>query len=313
MKTSIIIITLFIITASVSYSQWLPDVRLTNDPAYSGTSQNPSARCMVTNGDTVNIVWNDSRNGASYEIYYKRSTDGGIYWGSDTRISNNIYMSKDPAISVSGSVVHVVWNDLRDGNYEIYYNRSTDGGSSWGTEIRLTDYPAVSERPSISVSGSVVHVAWQDFRNAFSVNVYYKRSTDSGLSWSADTQLTNDTASGNPTISASGSGVKLVFLRTQHSGYDYGIFYKASTDGGLNWGTEITLLNDSVNKANPILSVTGSSVFVTWLDPRYRYPNYEICYKHSTDGGITWGIDTRLTTNRTSATAFYNISVSGSG
>ena len=308
-----IIIFTFLFFCLQSYSQWQPDQRLTNDPASSGTSAYTNARCMVSNGDTVNIVWKDNRAGATnYEIYYKRSTDGGITWGSDTRISNNIYISSDPTISVSGSVVHVAWDDNRDGNYEIYYNRSTDGGSSWGTDMRLTNNPAASQVPSISVSGSVVHIAWEDNRNAPYIRIYYKRSTDSGLSWSADTQLMNNTSSSwyNP-ISASGYGVKVVWSDNRNGHQD--IYFKASTDGGLNWATEIPLVNDTVIKNNPTLSVSGSVVFVTWMDSRDRYPNYEIYYKRSIDGGLTWGANTRLTTNHTSATLFSNLSVSGSG
>ncbi len=50
------------------------------------------------------------------EIYYKRSTDAGVSWGADTRLTNNTADSEYPSVAVSGSVVHVVWHDDRDGN-----------------------------------------------------------------------------------------------------------------------------------------------------------------------------------------------------
>jgi hypothetical protein len=34
----------------------------------------------------VHIVWYDHRTGY-YEIFYKRSTDGGINWGNDIKLS----------------------------------------------------------------------------------------------------------------------------------------------------------------------------------------------------------------------------------
>ncbi|MBM2841273.1 MAG: putative carboxypeptidase, partial [Bacteroidetes bacterium] len=34
---------------------------------------------------------------------------------------------ENPSVLVSGSVVHVVWQDSRDGNYEIYYKRDPTG------------------------------------------------------------------------------------------------------------------------------------------------------------------------------------------
>ena len=78
------------------------------------------------------------------EIYYKRSTDAGVNWGTDTRLTNNTADSWYPSVAVSGSVVHVVWDDNRDGNSEIYYKRSTDAGVNWGADTRLTNNTAYS-------------------------------------------------------------------------------------------------------------------------------------------------------------------------
>src|SRR5665647_1691565 len=123
MKKHLLIASIFLLGTLVSQAQWQPDVRLTNNPALSLTNQYTNGRCTASSGDTVHIVWYDTRDGASPEIYYKRSIDGGITWGADTRVSNNLYFSSNPAVSVSGSVVHIIWDDNRDGNYEIYYNR----------------------------------------------------------------------------------------------------------------------------------------------------------------------------------------------
>jgi len=62
-------------------------------------------------------------------------------------------------------VVHVVWREHRDGNSEIYYKCSTDGGASFGADTRLTNDLADSWSPSVSVSSQVVHVAWEDKRD----------------------------------------------------------------------------------------------------------------------------------------------------
>jgi hypothetical protein len=122
----------------------------------------------------VHVVWDDYRDG-NEEIYYKRSTDGGVSWPIiDTRLTNNSAVSTSPSVSVSGSAVHVVWQDNRDPIAEIYYKRSTDGGVSWGTDTRLTNNSAVSTFPSVSVSGSAVHVVWQDNRDG-NFEIYYKR------------------------------------------------------------------------------------------------------------------------------------------
>ena len=138
MKTILFTILVCILSIQISKAQWQPDVRLTNDPSYSSTSQN-NAWCIAASGNVVHVVWKDNRDG-NEEIYYKRSTDGGSSWGSDIRLTYNMYISEDPSISVFGQAVHVVWVDnLDDLNWDIYYKSSTDAGISWGVDTRLTN------------------------------------------------------------------------------------------------------------------------------------------------------------------------------
>ena len=184
MKMIITLAVLLTLYTHSLFAQWQPDVRLTNDPAYSGPSEN-NARCTAASGNAVHVVWYDFRNG-NYEIYYKRSTDAGISWAADTRLTNNSAASFSPSVTVSGPVVHVLWNDRRDGNYEIYYKRSTDAGVSWGADTRLTNNIVHSQFSSIAVFGSVVHIVYRENND-----IYYKRSTDAGISWGADIRLTN--------------------------------------------------------------------------------------------------------------------------
>ena len=88
-------------------------------------------------------------------------------WQPDVRLTNDSASSSTShnnawCVASSGSVVHVVWYDDRDGNDEIYYKRSTDAGVSLGADTRLTIDAAVSYLPSVAVSGSIVHVVWED-------------------------------------------------------------------------------------------------------------------------------------------------------
>ncbi len=265
---------------------WGTDTRLTN---FTGESADPS---ISVSGSAVHLVWNDNRDG-NWEIYYKRSTDAGLSWGSDSRLTNNTGESKNPSAAVNGITVHVVWYDIRDGNSEIYYKRSSDGGVNWGTDIRLTNNPGLSGQPNISVSGSLVHVVWYDTRDG-NDEIYYKRSTDGGMNWGTDTRLTNNTdISEEPSISVSGSAVSVVWFDYRDGNAE--IYYKRSTDGGMNWGTDTRLTNNIYDSYRPSISVSGSAIHVVWFD--YRDGNTEIYYKRSTDGGVIWGTDTRLTDN----------------
>jgi len=284
MKKHLLITSIMLLGTLISQAQWQPDVRLTNDPGFSTTTHYSNARCIASSGDTVHVVWEDLRDGGN-EIYYKRSTDGGISWDIDTRISHDNNISENPSISTSGSNVFIVWDDDK----EIYYNHSTDGGTSWGTDFRLTNDTLFSRYPSVSVSGLLVNVVWMNWEM---LDIYYKRSTDGGLTWEAETRLTNDLApSWYPAVSVSGSIIHIVWWDGRSGQAD--IYYKRSEDGGGTWGADFPLTNNITGYSDsPSLSVSGSDVQVVFRDTRDG--GYGIYSKHSTDGGKNWSIVTRV-------------------
>ncbi len=204
-------------------------------------------------------------------------------WQLDVRLTNNIsfsYTSKR-SIASNDSVLHVVWYDSRNGNYEIYYKRSINNGVSWDVDTRLTNDPGASYYPFVSVSGNNVHVIWYDNRHGGNnYEIYYKSSLDGGVSWGSDTRLTNNSASSNaPSVAVSGSFVHVVWYDTRDGNQE--IYYKSSSDGGVSWGTDTRLTNDQYISGYPSVAVSGSVVHVVWYDQRDG--NDEIYYKSSTD------------------------------
>lgn len=313
MRKHLLFISFLLLGALISQAQWQPDLRLTNDPSVSQALTN---RGVAASGDVVHVVWRDFREVNHSEIYYKQSTDGGVSWGADIRltfktqiiINGGIYQeSFFPTVAVSGSVVHVVWHDERDGNYEIYYKRSVDGGKNWGADTRLSNASASSDAASIAVSGSNVYVVWEDERDR-NYQIYYKLSTDGGASWGEETPLTKTYAqSENPCVSASGSDVHVVWQDNRDGNYE--MYYKRSTDGGLGWASDTRLTTGSSYSYLPSVSVSGSTVNVVWEDIRDgRYEN--IYHKRSTDAGLSWDKDTLLTSPTADA---HHASVSVSG
>jgi len=110
-----------------------------------------------------------------WEVYYKRSTDGGATWGKDTRLTRAAGVSARPSLAIGDDrTLHVVWFDGRDGELEVYYKESRDEGDSWDPDVRLTMAHGDSELPSVAVSGHAVHVAWIDRRSG-DPELYYKR------------------------------------------------------------------------------------------------------------------------------------------
>jgi hypothetical protein len=273
------------------HSQWSSDVRLTNSTGSSMTSFNTGS--IASSGDTIHIVWRDNRDGNT-EIYYKRSTNGGLSWGPDVRLTNNSASSENPTIAVNGPNVYVVWFDNRDGNNEIYFKRSPDGGSGWVNEQNLSNNNNNSSNPAISVSGSIIHVVWQDTQISPGLEIFHKRSTDNGATWTANTRVTyGNFSASRPSISATGSFVHIAYIDARSSNDE--IYYNRSTDGGITWGPDTRLTYGINNSWYPSISAVNSMVHVAWEDNRVGY--YKVYYKRSTNGGSNWSSDTLLTTH----------------
>jgi len=268
-------------------SQWQNDIRLTNDPANSFAGRD---RSMAVYGNNIHVVWQDHRDGDA-EVYYKRSTNSGASWSSGLRLSPLSNYSGTPSIALYQSTIHVFWADQRNGPLDIYYVRSTDNGTTWQPEVMITTDLMTSQYPSVSVSGNNIYLAWEDDRDLSNKEIYFKRSTNSGLNWSIDVRLTTDTsASSDVSVSSFGQNIHIAWVSGTGNSE---IYYKNSTNGGVNWSTDQRMTNDPAISSNPSVAISGQNINIFWSDQRDG--NSEIYFKRSTDGGSGWGSDTRLT------------------
>ena len=308
MKKNIKILIIILGSVLIANAQWLPDIRLTYNVSNSRTSDN-NAFCVAANGNIVHAVWFDDRESLSnYEIFYKHSTNNGTNWQADVRLTFRPNNSRSPSIAVSASIVHVVWYEETVGNGDIFYRRSIDNGVNWEQEVQLTNNSFFQGYPSVAVNGLNVHLVWNDNRdNSTGRQVYYKRSTDGGLSWSGDIRLNNKGYSSGQCISVTGSKIHVVWSDTR----DYplpDILYKHSSDNGLSWNDDIKLTNDYIDSRFPSISSSGEMLHVVWWDKRDG--NFNIYYKRSTNSGLNWSQDTGLTNDPQDS---FNPSITSSG
>ena len=249
-------------------------------------SQNPAI--AIDSSGNIHVVWQDNTSG-NYEIYYKRSTDGGTTWQPPKRLTWSSGDSENPAIAIDSSGnIHVVWEDDTHGNYEIYYKRSTDGGSTWNTQ-RLTWNYGNSVDPAIAIDSSGnIHVVWANDQLFYDYEIYYKRSKDGGTTWQPPRRLTwNSYDTYDPAIAIDSSGNIHVVWEYYTSYNNYEIYYKMSTDGGSIWQPTKRITWNTSNSYDPAIAIDSSgNIHVVWHD--YTPGNSEIYYKRSTDCGLTW-------------------------
>ena len=164
---------------------WTPPQRLTWN---SGDSQRCAVDTDSANG--IYLVWDDD-NPSQTDIFFKSSGNAGNNWTPMRRLTWSSGYSYSPSINFDiNNILHVVWHEYMNSNYEILYKNSTDLGITWSPPKRLTWNAGLSEKAKISSDGNGdVHLVWADDTPG-QYEVYYKTSTDSGTTWSAPIRLT---------------------------------------------------------------------------------------------------------------------------
>jgi len=205
------------------------DIRVDTD--YTSGHTRGSASLACDESGHVYAAWTDYRNGAEWpaaasSIYFNRSTDHGATWGAgDIRIDSMGSPPKGgpeygPQIACTNDgTVYIVWEDKRSGGeWDIFFNRSTDYGATWETSnVRLdTGSPGAyrSFRPQLACdAGDDVYVVWEDWREGYH-HIYMNHSCDRGATWlTSDMRVDTDTAVANaewPRLCVSDSGAVYV-------------------------------------------------------------------------------------------------------
>jgi hypothetical protein len=246
---------------------------------------------IAAGNNNIFVAWADSsfNNGEVFgndEIFYRKSTDGGITFEDTLNLSDNIGRSTKPTISTNGLNVYVAWQDLSFGNDEILYRRSTNFGASFEDTRNLSEIRGASEVPSIAAFGSNVYLIYLDITSG--QDIFYRRSTDGGNTFEAAKNLSFGTE-GSPGISAIIALQNNVYLTW--SAILFGeIIFKRSTDSGFSFEEAKNISNDPSFSSHPVIAEKTSvqtDVYVTW-DDFVSSGSSDILFRRSTDSGVSF-------------------------
>jgi hypothetical protein len=192
----------------------------------------------------------------------------------------------------------------------VYVAKSTNGGSSFGTNVKASDGVNNQFKSTIGVGPSGnVYVAWSDFRNDGYGDVYLARSTDGAATFSSNIRINTYTTQAQvyPELAVDGNErVYVAWLdgRRSSDGAD-DVYMARSTDLGLGFGSEVRvsdsdLPGDSVaGYLYPINTAAGNGyVGITWYDNHTG--DWDTYLTRSYDAGLSvvpsWRVND-LTTN----------------
>jgi len=136
------------------------------------------------------------------DVWFDRSFDGGATWGTDIRVNDLPGSAASPGASdppvlpamvvAPNGTIYVAYEDYRNGDMDVYFARSTDGGTTWSPGARLNDDNTTARQwmPDLALDPfGGIHVAWEDDRTG-AHNIFYTNSTDGGTTWSPNIPVT---------------------------------------------------------------------------------------------------------------------------
>jgi len=161
-------------------------------------------------------------------------------------------------------------------------------------QIRVTTYGGFDGLPTITqTKDGRIWVAWTKSVSG-DYSIVYQTSSDFGVSWSPETIMTTDAnVDTAPSIFQDMNGsIWVVWSSSRTGGYD--LYYKISSNGGLNWTDAKRLTTDpDSNKLPSIAQTSDGNVWISWSS-RNAQEEYEIFYM--TYNGSSWSNKTQLTT-----------------
>ncbi|MEM8861635.1 MAG: exo-alpha-sialidase, partial [Chloroflexota bacterium] len=234
--------------------------------------------------------------------------------------------AEEPSIAVLGNTVYAVWQDERDDgpqdtNGAVYFSKSTDGGQTWGDDVRVTipSYDKWADDPKIAVQpdGTIWIIWFQLYRNnSNKVNdIRLAFSTDDGATFSNESILVNgfddDETLWRPDIAADENNLYVLYRYyscaspcNSSSQEGYTIALTAIDSGEAERTT--TIVSDSLytgrftgglldNGPKVELALGDGLLCAAWEDSRSQEAIYGAC---SQDQGQTFGSDFQISPSR---------------
>ena len=247
------------------------------------------------------VAWRDLRNGATNDIYAQRiSVDGTVQWTPDgVALCTAADEQAHPTIVSDGAGGAIVtWHDRRSGDFDIYAQRISAGGSvQWAANgVPLCTAVGDQAYPTIvpdGANGAVI--AWYDYRGGPYSDIYVQRIAGGGTVQWTPNGVPLCVATGNqsdPAIASDGEGGAIVTWYDERSGTNSDIYaQRVSAAGAVQWTTDGVALCVATGRQYGAVTVADGAggAIVAWSDERGGGSNADLYSQRiSADGAVHW-------------------------
>ena len=221
----------------------------------------------------VYVGW-DRNHSNNQILYLSYSSNGGTSWSPPIKVNDGNTGAERvfgayPAVDHNTGTVYLSWLDYTANN--IYVDRSTSGGQTWGIDVAAVAthigfglvVPCVggrSQRPAqhlrVGPSGTL-HLVYTDGIAGRGLDILYARSTDGGRSWSTPVRVNDDSADAHQfhatlSVTAGKGGndqlaVSFYDRRDDANNCLSHLYATSSSDSGLTWSPNVRLTSVASN------------------------------------------------------------------
>jgi len=153
----------------------------------------------VTGSGVVALAWEDHENEDEVlrvedRVPILRGADILLAASDDEYAAQTIVADAErdqllPRLAADGDELYLVWQDERDGDFDIFFAASADSYAN----VRLTDTAYDAIEPALAVAAGAVHVVWEDYSAASGTpDIRYVRSPDGGASFYPEVSVEDD-------------------------------------------------------------------------------------------------------------------------
>lgn len=231
---------------------------------------------IVWVGDRYGLAWQDRRNG-DYEVYFTILDENGEKVHADTRITEAFGFSINVALTWNGTEFIAVWQDEREGLFNLYGQRINVDSEPVGGNVPLTDPQGAfgNEGPSIASGTLGVGVAWT-VGDAFTHLIQFQTFTPELDALSVPVSLTDgSTDAVYPTIVWNKD--RYIVAWFDKSASPKGIYAAAVAEDGTVLVPARPITDPGPFRSRyPYLRPLGDRVLVLYADDRDQNDGYEL-------------------------------------
>ena len=255
----------------------------------------------VDGAGKINVVWSGSSSSGNDQVFFSRSTDGGLSFSQPINLSESSAYAYEPrmALDAAGNI-NLVWTEdpfpgIPGGDQRQIFFRRLEVVSDAVVPlpaVALSSPGQESYLPQIAVNqAGNIYVVWGATNSAdYGGDVMIRSSVDAGASFSVPKRVGGSISIGPPGIAVDDlGGVNLVW--EAHSPGDSAIIFRHSSDGGSSFDEAVLLMLSGPGPWVGYPQITldqARNIDVVWGAINSSIPQLELFFQRSTDGGATF-------------------------